>query len=192
MADEPLEPDDDAALLARVAAGAVEALAGLYDRHAAAMLGVAVRVLGSRRDAEDLVHDVFLEVWSRAASYDPGRAPVRTWLLVKTRSRALDRLRALAVARRHGLGDDVAADDVEAVGADLDVLRHVDRRWALDALGSLPEAQREVTRMLYLEGLSCSEIAEHCGLPIGTVKSRLARALALLRERLPAAEEAGG
>jgi len=188
--DDP-GPADDAALVARVASGDVDALAGLYDRHAAPMLGLAVRVLGDRRDAEDLLHDVFLEVWRRSASYDPRRASVRTWLLVKVRSRAIDRLRSLAVARRHGLGEDFAADDVAAVDADLDVLRHVDRSWALEALGSLPTAQREVARMMYLDGLSCTEIAERCGVPVGTVKSRLARALALLRGRLPAAGENG-
>lgn len=180
---------DDAELVSRLASGSVDALAALYDRHAASMLGVAARMLGSRRDAEDLLHDVFLEVWSRSGTYDPARASVRTWLLVRVRSRAIDRLRSLAVARRHGLGEDVAAQDVEDAGADLDVLRCVDRAWALDALRSLPDGQQRVARLMYVDGLSCDEIAEACGLPVGTVKSRLSRALALLRDRLHGAGE---
>lgn len=183
---DPEEVADDAALVRRLAAGSVEALAALYDRHAGRMLGVAARVLSDRRDAEDLLHDVFLEVWSRSASYDPSRASVRSWLLMRVRSRAIDRLRSLAVARRHGLGaDGPGVSEAEDVDADLGVLRSVDRTRALAALESLPEAHRSVVQMMYLDGYSCGEIAQRMQLPLGTVKSRLARALALLRERLP-------
>jgi RNA polymerase sigma-70 factor (ECF subfamily) len=185
----PADPEDDAALVAGVVSGSVEALAALYDRHAASMLGVAARVLGDRRDAEDLLHDVFLEVWSRSASYEPKRASVRAWLLVKVRSRAIDRLRSLGVARRHGLGaDGYDASEVEDVDAALGVLRSVDRSRALAVLASLPETHRSVVQMMYLDGYTCSEIARRASLPLGTVKSRLARGLALLRERLPECE----
>jgi RNA polymerase sigma-70 factor (ECF subfamily) len=174
--------DDDAGLVASMAAGRPEALAGLYDLHAAAMLGLAVRLLGDRRDAEDLVHDVFLEAWRRAASYDRGRAPVRGWLLLMVRSRALDRLRSLEVVRRYvqeTQSGDPAAAIVQPGG-----LRGIAHARAVEAIRSLPEAQREVVQMCCLEGMSCSEIARRCGIPVGTVKSRLARALASLRDQL--------
>jgi RNA polymerase sigma-70 factor, ECF subfamily len=180
---------DDVDLLGNAAAGDPDALAALYDRHSARMLGLALHLLGNRRDAEDLLHDVFLEVWKRAASYDAQRAGVRTWLLVKVRSRALDRLRSLGTARRHGMAGSAEVDGVEDLEADLAVLRGVDQSRALEALERLPDAQRDAVRLCYLEGWSCGEIAERCGLPVGTVKSRLARALALLREQLGAAGE---
>ena len=181
--------DGDASLVASMAAGKPEALAQLYDLHADAMLGLAVRLLADRRDAEDLVHDVFLEAWRRAGSYDRGRAPVRSWLLLMVRSRALDRLRSLEVMRRHAqgqAGDLAVASFVEPGG-----LRGVAHSRALEAVAALPEAQREVVRLSCLEGLSSREIAARCGLPVGTVKSRLARALAQLRVRLGVGEELG-
>jgi RNA polymerase sigma-70 factor (ECF subfamily) len=175
--------DADVALVASMAAGRSDALAGLYDLHAGAMLGLAVRLLGDRRDAEDLVHDVFLEAWRRAGSYDRGRAPVRSWLLLMVRSRALDRLRTLEVMRRHA--QQVRADDTAVASFAPPVgLRGVEHSRALEAIASLPEAQREVVQLSCVEGMSCSEIARRCGLPVGTVKSRLARALASLRDRL--------
>ncbi|HVN38929.1 MAG TPA: sigma-70 family RNA polymerase sigma factor [Myxococcota bacterium] len=175
--------DEEARWVAEMAAGRAEALAGLYDRHAAAMLGLAARVLGDPRDAEDLVHDVFLEAWRKAASYDRRRGPVRGWLLVMVRSRALDRLRGLEVMRRYAkrieAADPIAVTQVEHGG-----LHGVARARALEAISALPEAQRHIVRMSCLEGFSCSEIARQCGLPVGTVKSRLARAIAALRDRL--------
>ena len=175
--------DEDARWVAQMAAGRGDALAGLYDRHAPAMLGLAERVLGDARDAEDLVHDVFLEAWRKAANYDRSRGPVRGWLLVMVRSRALDRLRGLEVMRRYArrseAGDPIAVTHVEHGG-----LNGVARTRALEAISALPEAQRVVVQMSCLEGFSCSEIARRCGLPVGTVKSRLARAIAVLRDRL--------
>jgi len=176
--------DEDIALVSRIAAQDADALASLYDGHAARLLGVAFRVLRDRCDAEDLIHDVFLEVWNTAARYDPSRASVRTWLVVKTRSRAIDRARSLALARRHGITESAENVEVADFGCDLRVLRSVDRARALEALASLPEAQRTVVEMSYLQGFSYSEIAERCRLPTGTVKSRLARAVNVLRERL--------
>jgi RNA polymerase sigma-70 factor (ECF subfamily) len=175
--------DEDVRQVAEMAAGRAEALAGLYDRHAPAMLGLAERVLGDARDAEDLVHDVFLEAWRKAASYDRSRGPVRGWLLIMVRSRALDRLRGLEVMRRYvrrsEAGDPVAVTHVEHAG-----IHGVARSRALEAISALPEAQRHIVQMSCLEGFSCSEIARQCGLPVGTVKSRLARAIAALRDRL--------
>ena len=75
-----------------MAAGDRDALGALYDLHAPMLLGLAKRMLGSQAAAEDLLHDVFLEVWHHAAEYDPARGAVRAWLIVRTRSRALDRL----------------------------------------------------------------------------------------------------
>ena len=175
---------EDSQLLADLAAGDATALATLYDRHASWMLAHAYTVLGNRRDAEDLIHDVFLEVWRKAESYEPSRAGVRTWLRVKVRSRALDRLRKRDVARRHGIRPLRDEDEVEDPDSAMEILRNADRSLALEALATLPEGQRMVIELNYLEGISCDEIASRCGLPVGTVKSRLSRGMAVLRDRL--------
>jgi RNA polymerase sigma-70 factor (ECF subfamily) len=169
----------DRALIAATAAGDERALADLYDRHVAALLGVALRILKVRQDAEDLVHDVFVEAWQRAGDFDASRGSVRSWLLVRTRSRAVDRLRSLEAARKRGLlasREDSAPTVVEPIWDGADRMR------AKRALDALPEAQRALVELAYFEGLSCSEMAARCALPIGTVKSRLAAGMAKLRQ----------
>jgi RNA polymerase sigma-70 factor (ECF subfamily) len=98
-----IDSKSDRDLLAAIGKGDHAALAELYDRHAPQMLAVALRILQDRRDAEDLLHDVFLEAWQKTDSYDAERGTVRTWLLMRVRSRAIDRMRTLAVAREHGM-----------------------------------------------------------------------------------------
>lgn len=172
-------PERDEQLVAAVAFADEAALAELYDRHASAMLGVALRVLGSRSDAEDLVHDVFVEAWQKAGDFDASRGSVRSWLLMRVRSRGIDRLRSLHAARRRGLlgGEADAADAAIAPVWDTP-----DRERARKALEALSDAQRTLVELAYFEGMTCSEMATHCGIPIGTVKSRLSAALGRLRE----------
>jgi RNA polymerase sigma-70 factor (ECF subfamily) len=162
----------DLDLVSGISTGDRDALAALYDRYAAIMLGVGTRMLGERREAEDVLHDVFLEVWRRAADYDGGRGTVRTWLLVRMRSRSLDRRRR---ARRN-----VAVDLTPRV-SDSDPSRAPDLSRVLAALASLPPEQRKVIELGYFAGLSSSEIADRVAAPVGTVKSRVAAALAKLR-----------
>jgi RNA polymerase sigma-70 factor (ECF subfamily) len=180
--DEPTaaETELDTGLIAAAAAGDERALADLYDRHVAALLGVALRILKSRQDAEDLVHDVFVEAWQRARDFDASRGSVRSWLLVRTRSRAVDRLRSLEAARRRGLLARAELQPVDASAAP--VWDGADRARAKRALDALPEAQRTLVELAYFEGLTCSEMAERCGIPIGTVKSRLSAGMAKLRK----------
>ena len=132
-----------------------------------------------RREAEDLLHDVFLEVWRTAKDYDPERGRVRTWLTIRMRSRALDLQKSARVSRN--VGDDSVID---RVASDSDIADSPDRSRVRKALASLPVEQRQVLELGYFEGLSCSEIAERIGTPIGTVKSRVAAALGKLRQSL--------
>jgi RNA polymerase sigma-70 factor (ECF subfamily) len=181
------EVERDGGLIAAAAAGDERALAELYDRHASALLGVALRILKSRPDAEDLVHDVFVEAWQRAADFDPSRGSVRSWLLVRARSRAVDRLRSLEAARRRGL-----LQRAESAGEEASVppiWDGLDRARAKRALDALPEAQRALVELAYFEGLSCSEMAARCGIPIGTVKSRLSAGMAKLRQEFAESDE---
>ena len=184
MSQPVADPERDVSLVAALALGDRGALAELYDRHASAMLGVALRVLHSRSDAEDLLHDVFVEAWQRAGAYEAGRGSVRSWLLVRVRSRGIDRLRSLEAARRHGmLPAAVEPGPVASVAPLWDGPDHARARAALD---DLPEAQRTLVELAYFEGLTCSEMAARCGIPIGTVKSRLATAMSRLRASVAA------
>lgn len=185
--------DPDVLLVLAMAGGDRAALGRLYDRHAPALLGLAGRMLGSPGDAEDLVHDVLLEAWRCAEAYDPRRASVRTWLAMRTRSRALDRLRAAGRVRPVGspFSDSDEGRPEPAAETPEDPTLSPDRHRVRRALDALPAPQRAVLELGYYEGLSSAEIAERVSVPIGTVKSRVAAALARLREVMRADEGVG-
>ncbi len=162
------------------------ALAALYDRYAASLLGVAYRILKDRCDAEDLLHDVFLEVWQQAHRYDPQRGAVSTWLMLRMRSRAIDRARARATARAYGMMPSRPEPTFTLTHDDPSLAP--DRARARQAIAQLSEAQRIVLESIFFEGLSYREVAQRCDIPEGTVKSRVAAALAKLRQALRSAE----
>ena len=177
--------ESDAVLMARIEARDARALGELYDRHASRLLGLARRILGGGGEAEEVVQEVFLFAWRAAASYDAQRGAVLTWLLIATRSRAIDRLRARGAGSRPPLrpleeaGDPPARDDLEAASAD--------REWETicrSAVRELPADQRAVLELAYFEGLTQQEIAERTATPLGTVKTRARLGLMKLRERL--------
>lgn len=173
------ERDDagDAALVMALAAGDRDALSELYRRHGATLLGLAVRIVRNRREAEDLLHDVFLEAWRSARDFDPKRGRVRTWLAIRMRSRALDLQKSARVSRNAGdAGLEVLPDERERPSPDHTRIRA--------AIADLSADQRTVVELAYFDGLSCSEIASKIAIPIGTVKSRLAAGMQRLRERL--------
>lgn len=181
---------DDATLMRGVAAGDRRCLAALYDRFSPVMLAVGLRLLANRGEAEDLVHDVFIEAWRRAHSYDAARGSVRTWLLLRMRSRCLDRKKSAAVSRREAMPE---GEGTGAEGNRDELGRHVDRQRIAVALGTLTESQREVVLLGYFGGLSAREIGERVGIPTGTAKSRLAAALRQLRgELIKEDTESGG
>ncbi|MCX4239905.1 sigma-70 family RNA polymerase sigma factor [Paraliomyxa miuraensis] len=171
------EPDDGM-LVSEVARGQLSALATLYDRHAGMLLSTAHRMLGNETAAEDLVQDVLMEVWRRAHAFDASRGSVRTWMLVRLRSRAVDRLRS-ARHRREVPVEEVVPREPAPSHEDPEL--SPDRALVRQVLAELPEDQRTVIELAYFHGLSSSEIAEHMGSPIGTVKSRTAAALGKLR-----------
>lgn len=182
-----MNADLDTDLITRVTAQQHDALAQLYDRHAAQMLAVAMRILKARRDAEDLVHDVFLEVWRKAGDFDSSRGTVRSWILMRVRSRAIDRLRSLMKAREHLLVEDGNETEYAQPGPGPDQM--TEWRNARMAVDGLSEPQRKVILLSYFGGFTCREIAERCQIPVGTVKSRLSAAISNLRGALkPIAE----
>lgn len=176
----------EGALLEAVAAGDPLALARLYDAHATALYTLAVRILGDAGGAEDLVHDLFIEISQRAGDFHPARGSVATWLRVRLRSRAIDRLRSQG-ARRALLresGADEATLSSWATGSALPAEPDPNVQRVFQQLAGMTEQQRDVLELAYLRGLSQREIAQRCEIPIGTVKSRLSGAVAALRRRL--------
>ncbi len=177
-----VEEEEDSSLVRRMAGGDRSAMGMLYDRQAPLLLGVSMKMGFDRETAEDLVHDIFLEVWRAAAEFDPLRGTVRTWLLVRLRSRALDRRRSGHA--RHV----VAVADLQTVDRPLameeDPVLSSDRAAVVRGLDDLPPEQRHVLELAYFEGLSAAEIAGKVGIPTGTVKSRLASGLNKLRQAL--------
>jgi len=168
----------DAALVGRLREGDQGALSILYDRYATVLYTVAYRILGDRQSAEDLVHDVFLEAWNKAADYDPNRASVRTWLILRCRSRALDR--AVSAPRRRTVSlEDEAVPEPAAAMIGTEGREDADR--LQEAMASLSDEQRRVLELTFFRGLTSSDIAMEVGIPVGTVKSRLRAGLASLR-----------
>ena len=170
----------DSELVELMARGDSEALATLYERHAARLTVIARHILGRADEAEDLLHDVFLEVWRHAADYREERGTVWSWLSVRTRSRAIDRKRALP--RK------VSVELNETQLADLDYTTDLasaadamDRSRLSEGWKHMSDQEREVLWFGYFEGLSSTEIAEQLRIPVGTVKSRTRGALTKLR-----------
>ncbi|HKQ59777.1 MAG TPA: sigma-70 family RNA polymerase sigma factor [Candidatus Polarisedimenticolaceae bacterium] len=189
MEEVVLQDRDDYALMRSISAGDAAALGALYDRHAATVLALAERIVKDRMDAEELLGDVFLQVWHHAERYDASRATPLGYLLTLARSRALDRLRArgrrgrLVVAPRHPEGPDREPPGGGSSPLE-DALRAEQRRRLERALEELTPEQRAAVELAYFDGLSHSEIAEELSQPIGTVKSRIRLGLVRLRAAL--------
>ena len=152
-------------------------LADLYETYGRVTFGFLLATLRDRGAAEDVQQQVFLDAWQRGASYDPRQAAPATWLMMIARSRAIDHLRR-RVPEPH---DPVLAASLvdRAAEAELDELH--DRWWLAAVLAELPDDDAEPLRLRFGQGLTQTEIAEVLGLPLGTVKSRMARALGRLR-----------
>lgn len=149
----------------------------LYRRYAAELFGFAASALGDRELAEEVVQDVFAQLWRHAGDYDQSRASVRTWLYAIARNRIVDAHRR-ASARPKRAGND-SLDSAAEIDAALD---QAVLRWQVTAaLARLTPAHREVIRLAHYGGLTMREIAERTGIPLGTVKSRTSYALRSLR-----------
>lgn len=181
----PLAAANDLALLRLVAERQPDALAELYDRHSPALLSLSRRILDSPSDAEEILQEVFLHVWNQAERYDAGRSSVATWLVLITRSRAIDRLRTRKVVERtHETAhqeDPVEHTSPEGVEA---VLIQERRERVQREIQKLPPEQRQVLDLAFYEGLTQSEIAARTDLPLGTVKTRTLLAMKKLRSAL--------
>jgi RNA polymerase sigma-70 factor (ECF subfamily) len=163
------------------------AVAALYDRHAAVLYGVLMRILRSREDAEEVLQEVFVRVWTRAETYDERLGCPAAWLTRMARNRAIDRLRA---RRTRALVDAPVPADARAMDSATGAPPPTPERVAADteraqrirvALGALPAEQRELIEASFFEGYTHAELAARFGLPLGTVKTRIRGGMAAMR-----------
>lgn len=167
----------DAAILSAIRAGDENGMAALYDRYSAVVYSVALRVLGDTGAAEDVLQEVFMQLWRNPGLFDSSRGSMGGWLAVIARHRAIDGLR-----RRRPETD---ITDV-VVSVEFDMAGHAERARAMEKvrsmLDSMAPAQRQALEMAYFEGLSHSEISAKTGAPLGTIKTRIRSALLSLRK----------
>jgi RNA polymerase sigma-70 factor, ECF subfamily len=187
--DNPRE--SDGALVARMAAADERALGELYDRHGGMTYALALAIAREGADAEEVVADVFGQVWRNAAQYDPCRGSVPAWLATITRTRALDLVRARG--RRTRAIERAAQSEADGLASplgmpadqpDRSMERQEARRLVVRTLAELPEPQRRVIELAYFGGLSQTEIATELQEPLGTVKTRMRSAMEKLRGSL--------
>lgn len=180
----PSEPDlplADIALLERITARDQHALAELYDRHSRLLFTLITRIVRDRAEAEEVLQEVFLAVWTKAATYNATLGSPVGWLVRLARNRAIDHFRTSAVRAR--TAESVAAppigDNPEQVAS-----RNQERRRVRSALDTLPDEQRVLIEQAYFRGMTHSELAEAFALPLGTVKTRVRAGMQALRQQL--------
>jgi len=169
-------------LVERIVARDETALAALYDRYAGMVCAVLNRILRDEGAAEEILQDVFHQVWRNAAQFDPARGSIPGWLAVAARNRAISRLRRRNLGETEELVENavILPSNLESDLAQKEMMDKVK-----SALGALPREQREAVELAYFEGLTHSEIAARTGDPLGTVKTRLRSAVESLRKKLP-------
>lgn len=175
----------DADLLAGIARQQMTDFSELYDRYADRLFGLAIKILQNRTQAEDVIQDVFTNVWKKAATYRPQRGNVLGWLMIMCRNRCIDLKRSGQTQRQYFGGEESQLDQLSRSG-DKDPLEQTSDRQkstiVQSALNQLPREQRELIEMSYFGGYSQSEIAGQLELPLGTIKTRMRLAMQKLRD----------
>lgn len=168
----------DEVLVAAIRGGDEAAFSRLFARHASPLLGFLVNMVRDRELAEEVLQEVFLEVWNKAEKFDATRASVRSWLFLLARSRATDAIRSINARRRR----EERSGAAEARKPALDPREPLEAKASLQtAIDVLSTEQRECVRLSFFGGLSISEISEQLGIPLGTAKSRYLYAMRKLR-----------
>ena len=180
----PADPTITVDLIRQVANQDRDAFSQLYDRFYSLVFTLAMRMLRARSDAEDLLQEVFVQVWRQAQSYSAQRGSPEAWIINIARSRAIDKIRSIRrMEKSFVLTDDPAraesSDNVESSAADSEA------RMAMNsALANLPDTQRKVLELAYFDGLTQTEIANRLAEPLGTVKTRMRSGIQRLRDML--------
>ena len=185
--DPAIELAAEIELLQRIARGDRQSFEQLYDRFSGVLFSAAYRVLNNQEAAEDVLQDVFIQIWEKAPLYDPQRGKPLTWAVTLTRNKSIDRLRS--AQRRNRLRDDVEKE--AQTFEQFDGKSSVDAVNAMEkgamvraAIAKLSPDQRQAIELAFFSGLTQMEIAERLGEPLGTVKARIRRGMMKLREVL--------
>lgn len=180
----PLQPGPDAALVERMIAGDESALSTLYDRYSGMLFSMLVRILKDTSAAEEILQDLFLQLWRNPSRFDPSRGSLPAWLLVIGRNRAISRLRS---RERREVSDDSEGFSMESIPSPGNIEEEAQRSQLAQrlksAMATLPPEQREAVELAYFEGMSQTEIAARTGSPLGTVKSRVRAAMQSLKDK---------
>lgn len=178
-----VQPVPDSALIENMRTGDEAALSTLYDRYSAMLFGMLVRILRDQQAAEEVLQDLFLQLWRNAAQFDAARGSLPAWLMVIGRNRAISRLRGRrdreVLEENEG---DYANTFVSSQNIEEEAVRAQLARNISAALGQLPTEQRQAVELAYFEGMTQSEIANKTGIPLGTVKTRVRTAMQTLRQ----------
>jgi RNA polymerase sigma-70 factor (ECF subfamily) len=173
MQSAGIPTDVAVALLARIAQGDREAFGRFYDAFAPLALGLIRRILRDAAASEEVLQEVFWQIWQEAARYDPRRGTPEAWVVMRSKTRAIDRLRAMRRREKTFVApvDESVTRSSESPGENPGVAAET-RGLVRSALNGLPESQRRVVELAFFEGLTQSEIASRLGEPLGTVKTR--------------------
>jgi RNA polymerase sigma-70 factor, ECF subfamily len=179
------QPVPDSALIERMRTGDEAALSTLYDRYSAMLFAMLMRILRDQQAAEEVLQDLFLQLWRNAAQFDPARGSLPAWMMVIARNRAISRLRGRrdreVMEEEEG---DYANTFASSQNIEDEAVRAQLARNISAALGQLPVEQRQAVELAYFEGMTQSEIASQTGIPLGTIKTRVRTAMQTLRQIL--------
>ncbi len=173
---------DEIELLRRVAEGDREAFARLYDQFAGILFATALKILRDAKEAEDVLQDVFLQIWDKAKNYDPNLGNPITWTLTLTRHKAIDRLRS--TQRRYKLVEDATPELSQSQSQSSDAFNADQNLILRTAVKSLPTDQRQAIELAFFGGQTQDEISKNLQQPLGTIKARIRRGLMKLRDSL--------
>jgi len=177
------QPVPDSALIERIMAQDENALSAVYDRYSGMVFSVLVRILKDSQAAEEVLQDLFLQLWREAQRFDSSRGSLPAWLMVIARNRAISRLRGRNRRALVETSEDLPTgyapwlDNVEQEAARAEMVGKVKA-----AMREMPREQRQVVELAYFEGMTQTEIAAHTGTPLGTVKTRMRTAIQSLRQ----------
>ncbi len=184
--NDPATIDVDVELLKQIAKQDREAFAQFYDRHSTLMFSIACKILNDKGEAEDVLQEAFVQIWEKAARYDPKLGKAASWAATLTRNKAIDRIRASQ--RRTRLTDEATVEQAvlgEGTDSANDAVHgHEKARLIQSAVVGLPEEQRHAIELAYFSGLTQDEISKKLNEPLGTIKARIRRGLLKLRDQL--------
>lgn len=179
--------EEDSDLLMRIADRDEQAIEILYDRYSKVLYSILVAILKNTEEAQDLLQEIFIQIWQKAPSFDVSRGNVYSWMVALTRNRAIDRLRSKSFRERKQENYDYDIDLIEAscFPTPLDAVLVTERETLVrDAFGQISPDQQIVLHLAYFEGHSQSEIADLLQIPLGTVKTRTRQAMIKLHQLL--------